>query len=161
MLIFVSCAWARKIDCENTGPISSHQQRSSTSIELSDRLMDAISSHRQPEHARPGCDKDRVGNHRCSSCDRRISTALRRQIVILDKHDLDSRNPGEARDVVGVEIPVKNLTAKETKLLGQCISETHGNPPFNLHLCALGIHDDPHVLCADNPDYFHASIRWR
>src|SRR5450759_559175 len=107
--------------------------------------MNALSGHRQPKHACAARVEHCVSDYGSSGRDRRLSAALWRQVVILDEYGLDLRYPREARDVVGIEIPVKNVATEETQLLRQGVSETHGNRAFDLHLCALGIHDDSHI----------------
>src|SRR5208337_4298729 len=58
--------------------------------------------------------------------------------------------PGETWNCVVVEIRVQNLTALESNLLTQCISQAHGDAALHLQPGAFWIDAQSHLLRTDD-----------
>ena len=53
--------------------------------------------------------------------------------------------------MVAVEVAVEDLAAAEAQLLGERVAEPHREPALDLHLRAVRVDDDSHVLRTDDP----------
>ena len=127
-----------------------HFKSSQARLTSRQRLQDPRRGHRQGVHADADSVVDGVSNDSPHHRDGRLAASLRGHARIVDEHDFDLRPPGEARDFVGVEILIEDAAVLEPDLLGQTITEAHGDTALDLHPDALGIDDLARILGAND-----------
>src|ERR1035441_10309926 len=122
---------------------------------LLDRRQNARGGHGELQHARAYGVVNGVGDHGAHGDDGGFAASQRGLAGVVDDDGLDLRQPGETRELVGIEVTVEDFAILEAHFLGERVAQAHGDAAFHLLAQAVGVDDDAGVERGDHPLDLH------